>query len=118
MPKLSTDTETTVELAPETQAALHSALSMYTGLKEQIELLEGLMDEERAKMQALLEEAGTDKALHDGYHVSIIRGTSSSLDKKKLIAQGVTEAMIERAATIKPKRPYVAVRKAGDKGDE
>lgn len=115
--RLTTDVEPVGQLSHATQQRLHSVLTQYNGLREQIDLLEGLADAERQQLQAILEEDGIDKALIDGFNVAIVRGTSSSLDKKKLVALGVTEAQLAMATTTKPKKPYVAVRKAGEKGD-
>jgi hypothetical protein len=117
MPSTSLETHTAASLTPELEARLHSALTQYAGIREQIAMLEEVADEEKAKMQAILDEAGADKTTQDGYHVAIVRGTSSSLDKKRLIALGVSEAMIQQATVIKPKRPYLSVRKAGENGD-
>lgn len=107
-----------VSLTPDLEARLHSAVTQYVGLMEQINMLEEMADYEKAAMLAILEEAGTDKALQDGYHVNVIRGTSSSLDKAKLKALGVTDAMLLSATTIKPKKPYVALRKADGSNSE
>jgi len=107
----------TPALSPELQQRLHASLTQYTGLCEQIALLEQLADAEKQQIQAVLEEGGIERTAHNGYTVSIVRGTSSSLDKKKLVALGVTEAMLQQATTIKPKKPYVMVRKAGEESE-
>lgn len=116
MPKLTTELDTAVtlepELSPELHARLEGSVLMHATLKDMI-------DTERATMQAILEEAGVSKAAVDGYTVSITSGgTSASLDKKKLVALGCTEAMIAMATTRKPKKSYLTVRKAGEKHDD
>jgi hypothetical protein len=103
-----------VELSPELQTRLHSSITQYTGLQEQITMLEEMAAAEKVSIMAILEEGETDKVTQDGYHVAIVTGSSSSLDKKKLVALGVTEAMIAAATTTKPKKPYVMLRKVGD----
>lgn len=113
MIKLTIENTTTVapvlELSPELQQRLHSAITQYVGLTEQIDLLEELADAEKATVMALLEKAGTDKLQHSGAFLNVIRGTDSRLNKKKLIALGVTEAQIAMATTTKPKRAYVTI---------
>lgn len=116
--RLETNVTTTPTIEPALQQQLHAALSQYTGLLEQITLLEELASAEKAKIRAILEEAGTDKTSQDGYHIALVRGTTSSLDKKRLLAQGVTEAMIAAATVTKPKQPYITVRKQSEPVDE
>lgn len=111
--KATIEQTTTTELEPELQSRLSASLSMYTGLKEQIALLEEMAAGEKAAIHAILDEAGASKVLAEGYQIHIITGTSSTLDKKKLEAQGVTKAMIEAATVRRPKKPYVDIRKQG-----
>jgi hypothetical protein len=119
MLKQTAEVAPVVELAPELRQRLHASLSQYTGLCEQIELLQQLADAEKEQIQAILEEGDVSKIEHEGYNLAIVRGTSSSLDKKRLVALGVSEALIQQATTIKPKKPYVMIRKAGESaGDE
>ena len=105
----TTATAPTLDLSPELQQRLHAAITQYVGLAEQIDLLEELADAEKAVVMALLEEAGADKLQHSGAYLNVIRGTDSRLNKKKLVALGVTEAQIAMATTTKPKRPYVTI---------
>lgn len=113
MPKTSLETDVAQSLEPALEARLHSALTQYTGIREQIAMLEELADEEKARMWAILDEAGASKTEQDGFSVSVVRGTSSKLDPKRLVALGVSEAMIASATVTTPKRPYLMVRKTG-----
>lgn len=107
----TTDIEPTPELSPELLVRLHSALEMHATLKQMVEA-------ERETIQSILDESGVAKVKAGDWAVSMTTGgTSSSLDKKKLIAQGVTPAMIDAATTHRPKKPYLTIRKAGERED-
>lgn len=114
---ISTSTELApdVVLTPIQQARLHASMSQIAGLKDQIALLDEAITEEKVKLTALLAEASAEKLTAAGYTVRIVRGVSTSLDKKKLIAQGITVAQIEAATTHRPKKPYLDVRRVGEK---
>lgn len=114
---LSQSIEPAVELSPELRQALHAALSQYLGYQEQIALLTDLANTEKATIQTILEEAGTNKVTHDDHTVSLVRGISTSLDKKRLVALGVGESVIAQAMVTKPKKPYITVRKVGERDD-
>lgn len=119
MPGLTQAIEVYVEFNHHLAAELRSAIEQYAGLKQQSDLLDQLMYEEKERIQAVLNEAGVDKASANGFHVAIVRGTTSKLDPKKLQAMGVTPAQLEMATTVKPKAPYLSVRKASEgKQDE
>jgi hypothetical protein len=114
MSKLETTITTEVEIAPEVQAHLAGVLSTYTDLKMQIDALTSQLDTEKAVIKLILEDAGVDSVKAFGYSLSIVKGTTSTLDKAKLKAQGVTEAMLLAATTVKPKKPYLSVRGSDD----
>lgn len=106
---------TEITVSPELLQKIESSLAMYDMYRQ-------ALDAEKTLINALLDEAGIKK-VEAGDHVVYITagGTSSSLDKKKLIAQGVTDAMIDAATTRKPKKPYMTIRKKSEKtesGDE
>lgn len=113
---LRQEQDVTVEqqLTPELQQRLESALAMYAMYQEG-------MEQERAVVEALLNEAGARKASSDTHDVYITTGgTSKSLNRAKLIAQGVTETMFLNATEIRPKRPFLTIKKKGakDKSDD
>jgi hypothetical protein len=120
MPGLQqTVTQTTdLQLRPEQRLRLEAALDTYTLLKTDIALLTEQMEIEKSKIGKVLADYGVDKAQTEDFHLCWIRGShSSSLDKKKLIAQGVTTAMLEAAMVSKPKKDYFMIRAANESGE-
>jgi hypothetical protein len=99
-------------------AELEVRLGMYAGLKADLDLLQEMVDNEKASIGALLEGAEIDKAKTDDFTMSWVRGSeSTTLDKKKLLAQGVSIRQIEQATVTKPKKDYFQIRSAGKKGE-
>lgn len=108
--EVTTTQTTTVDLAPVAAAHLSATLDTLAELKFQIDALQHLVDIERQTVQQYMDEAGVDKMQIAGVHLAIVRGVTSTLDKKKLIALGVTPAQIEMATTTTPKKPYLTIR--------
>lgn len=113
---LTTTQTTKIEIAPELQARLSALLCTYAHLKIQLEAVQTQVDIEKAALKQILEEIGTDSVASDGYHLNIIKGTTSTLNKLKLLAEGVTLAMLEAATVTRPKKPYLSIR-GGDDAD-
>jgi hypothetical protein len=76
------------------------------------------MDGHRDSIGKLREETGEQSISLNGFIVTEIRGTITTLDKKKLIAQGVTVAQIEAATITRPKRSYEKITLPGEKTGE
>lgn len=115
MPKLFADLapvpSAVPQLEPELQQQLEASLAMYAMHK-------AAMEAERATIDAIMAEAGVKKAATDDFLVTYSDGgTSNRLDKKKLIAQGVTQLQIDAATTKSPKKPYTTIRKKGEKAE-
>lgn len=109
MLKQTLEPEAAVEISPELAHRVEASLAMYNMLSLQAEA-------EKTMIIAMLEEAGITKhAALDRLMYKTVGSTSTSLDKKKLVALGVSEATIEAATTRKPKKPYWTFRKAGEK---
>lgn len=107
-----------LELKPGLREQLEASLSTYADLKFDLDALEHLAGIERLTLGKLLEEAGIDKAKVDQFNLCWVRGgTTSSLDTKKLIAQGVTMAQIEAATITKPKKDYFQIRQSKESSE-
>jgi hypothetical protein len=115
MPSNSLETHVEESLSLELQQRLESALAMYGTYKE-------LLDKERAHIEMILNEGGVKKSEAAGWLTYVTTGgTSSSFDKKKAIALGyLTEAQIAACTTRKPKKPFLTIKKLGEKdaGDD
>lgn len=107
---LTTTQTTEVTIEPEVQAHLAGVLNTYTELKTQLDAIQTTIDAEKAVIKLILEDAGVDSVKAGGYSLSIVKGTSSTLDKRKLMAQGVTVAQLEAATTVRPKKEYLSIR--------
>lgn len=115
MPTMQQTVDQQPELAPELRETLQTALNSYLAYQEQIKMLKALQDDAGKDLQAVLEDAGVGSYKVPEATITIIRGTNSRLDKKKLYAQGITVAQVEAATTRTPKKPYVKVTRAGEK---
>lgn len=100
------ETRTEVELSPGVGAILVATLGTYHALVEEKKILEAQIEIEKAAIGAIVETTGYESLGIANSKITLVRGTTSSLDQKKLIAQGVTLAMLEAATTVKPKKPY------------
>jgi hypothetical protein len=104
-----TEEKTVVELAH--SARLSALLSTYQDLKSQADVLVAAMAEEKQKIFEILQAEGYEKAEIDGVPCTIVRGTSTSLDKIKFVQLGGSLAHLENATISKPKRPYLVIGK-------
>lgn len=115
--RLQTTVTTTVTLDTDQQLQLDTAIGVYTELKVLLDEIQAKMDVEKDVMKLVLEDAGVDSVKVGGTSLTIVKGTSSSLDRAKLKALGVTDAMIHDATTIKSKKPYLMVRQGESDAD-
>lgn len=100
-----------LELTPTQREYLEASLGTYADLKVDVENLTHLMDIEKQTIGQVLSEAGVDKARTDDFTMCWVRGSvSSTLDKKALLAAGVSLAQIEAATVTRPKKDYFQIR--------
>lgn len=111
MARIAVTTEQQVTLDPALSARVSAILSTYHELKAQADLLYEIMDGESQKIRALMEGAGHEKIEIDGTPCTIVRGTSSKLDKVKFVQLGGSLAQLENATTSKPKKVYLRIGK-------
>ncbi len=110
--RLEPSVSTEASLTPELQQRLESHLAMYAAAKD-------MMENERATIEAILNEGEVRKVQTPEFLVYLTKGgTQTRLDKKKLVALGVSEAMIAMASTTKPKKASMTIRKAGEKAED
>jgi len=114
--KLSTsiETRTEVELAPHTAAVLIANLDTYHDLVLQRKILDAAIDHAKETIGEMVTETGYEALAIASSKITLVRGVSSTLDKKKLLAMGVTLAQLDAATVVKPKKPYWKISGAGD----
>ncbi len=114
MPTLTTTVESTVELTPRQQQELRIAFQKYQQLKVGLEAKEAELTAQKAILGRIREKIGEESVGLDGFKVTLVQGTSSRLNKKKLRLVGVTQAQIDMATTVSPKKPYELVTCPGE----
>jgi hypothetical protein len=106
-----------IELSQRTEASLTDmqrlqvmvTAAAYLRLQQEIKRLERQAETKLAELEALRDATGQSTVDVDGYRLTRIHGTRSVLSEEKLIAQGVTTAMLQNATETKPNRPYTKV---------
>lgn len=122
MPKTSvTTTQTTeVQLSPALRTKLLKKLKAFQVNKQAIEAAEAANKSLKEDIDELFAEAGEFDSLSagvkiDGFFTKYVTPVRSTLDKKKLLMQGVTTAMIEAATVTTPGKAYTQIRCPGEK---
>jgi hypothetical protein len=67
------------------------------------------VDRAKKVLVDLYEQTGELRAICEGTGLTWVFPEKSTLDKKKLLAQGVTMAQIEAATITKPGKPYLLI---------
>ena len=98
-----------IALAPEVQAELRVALTEYVSAKRWAENAEEKLKQCKMKVGLALEPSGQVSTTIDGVSVSWVFPVQTTLDKKKLLAQGVTMAQIEAATLTTPSKSYLKI---------
>ena len=107
-----------IELTPKVRQALMAEFRLYARLQAEIAALEAKKDAAKARITDIREEAGAVTLAIDGYRTTMVSPVRSTLNVKKLFAQGVTPAMIEKATDTVPGKSYEKVTLPSTKGDE
>ena len=120
MPTLTATVTTTRELVlkPTVRRKLLTELKTYQELKGQLDAIKSAMDKHKGVIGKLREETGEQSIKIDGFSVTLVAPVRSTLDKQKLIAQGVTMAQIEAATIVKPGAAYEKISLPGNGRDE
>ena len=106
------------ELTQEQRLAIGVRLSVYQELKASVDVLQAQMDGEKAAIYAEMEATGADKAWVDSIPLTIVRSSSSSLDKKEFVRLGGSLKLIDAATVKKDKKPYLKITLGKDGTDE
>lgn len=123
MPALAVNATVTttkdIRLAPQLRTKLLKELRAYQAIEEQLKALEHAKAKHKTAIGKLRDETGEQSIKLDGFTVTLVAGVSTKLDKKLLIQQGVTMAMIENATVVTPKRAYDRISLPGEaEGEE
>src|ERR1035437_3365323 len=114
-PTITVRTEQDIKLAPGVRRKLLTELKAYASIKAEIAVLEAKKEARKAVIAGIREDVGEQSIGIEGFLVTLVAGVRSKLVPAKLIAQGVTVAMIEAATVVRPNKPYVKVTCPGDK---
>lgn len=103
-----------IQLSDEIRARLDAYLSTYQDLNEQLAMIQDALGIEKSKIGKILADHGYNNVNTETFSLYWTRGShSSSLNKQKLIAQGVTLAQIEAATVSRPKKDFFTIREKG-----
>lgn len=105
----SLEQTTTPELTPELQQQIAAVLSTYRELKVDADLLAAQMDEEKAKVYAILKDAGIEKTQIEEFKLTEVGGHSSKFDKQKFVTLGGDLRIYDQAVVKKPKKKYLKI---------
>jgi hypothetical protein len=106
--------ETDITITVKQKARLLKQLEAYTNLKTELKDLEEAVRLIVADIELQRETIGATAFEIEGYKITRVDGqVTRKLDQKKLLAQGVTLAMIEAATDVTPKKPYTLVNRIG-----
>lgn len=113
---ISLTTEPTVDivLTPRQQQELRVAFQRYVQLKAKAEEAAAAVDGQKATLGRLRARIGEDSVGLDGFKVTLVQGTQSRLNKRKLRLVGVTQAQIDQATVTSPRKPYELVTCPGE----
>ncbi len=111
MPTLTATVTSTTELilAPKIKRKLLTELKAYAELKAQRDAIDAALDSHKATIEGLREGTDETSISLEGFKVTRISPTRSILDKKKLLAEGVTMGQIQNATVTKATKPYTKV---------
>lgn len=102
-------------LAPKVQTTLRQKLLEYQRNSAQIKKLEAAQDALKAEVGAIQEEVGETSMTIDGFTVTLVAPTRSTLNKKRLIALGCAPAWLVEATDITPTASYYKITQPGEK---
>lgn len=102
-------------LAPKVQTTLRQRLLEYQRNSAQIKQLEAMQDNLKAQIGAIQEEVGEMSMTIDGFTVTLVAPTRSTLNKKKLIALGCAPAWLIDATDVTPTASYYKITQPGEK---
>ena len=120
MPALTVTVATTTELqlSPKVQKRLKMELEEYARLDGEYKAAKLARETKLADIEDLRETVDQKSFKFDGATITRVEGTSSRLDKKKLIGLGCAAAWLEEATVTSPKKAYTKVTLANETEEE
>jgi hypothetical protein len=106
---VSAVTTTEVQIKPALKRKLLTELKAFAELKSQLDAIEGAMAMHKATIGRIQEETGEVSLAIEGFKISLVSPTRSTLDKKLLLLNGVSMGQIENSTVTKATKPYVKV---------
>ncbi len=112
---VTTTTTEQVTLKPSQRRRLLTNMQTHAKVCAEIKTLEGKKEKAAAAVRAVREETGANSLTLDGYTTTNVQGTTTSLDKEKLVELGCALAWIEEATVTKPKKAYEKITAPGSR---
>ena len=107
-------TTTELQLSPKVQKRLKMELEEYARLDTEYKAAKLAREAQLAAIEDLRETIDQKSFKFDGATITRVEGTSSRLDKKKLISLGCAAAWLEEATMVTPKKAYTKVTLPGE----
>ena len=98
-----------LEIEPALRAKLAIRLKRWAELQHVAKLAAESAEKAKAAVGEVHTEIGMTSISADGYTVTLVQGIRNELSKEKLIALGVTTAMLADATVSKPNKPYLKI---------
>lgn len=109
-PTVTQTQKTAVELKPQIKTELVARLAAYALAKEEIKRLQEYLNTQVEAIATIYGDAGLQGTVNvDGYKVAEVTPTRSVLNRERLIAMGVTTAMLQQATEVVPSKPYMRI---------
>src|ERR1035437_5636975 len=115
MQTVTVRTEQDIKLAPGVRRKLLTELKAYASIKAEIAVVEAKKEVFNQAEDGIREDVGEQSIGIEGFLVTLVAGVRAKLEPAKLIAQGVSIAMIEAATVVKPNKPYTKITIPGEK---
>ncbi len=115
----TTTATTEVRLDPRLRQVLKAKCELHTELARRIKALETDQRALKAEIDAVFTAEGEGNALMAGveiagYHIKMVCGTSTHLNKKRLVELGCEPAWLAEATDTTPKKPYILITAPGE----
>lgn len=102
-------------LALKVQTTIRQKLLEYQRNSAQIKKLEAAQDALKAELGVIQEDVGETSMTIDGFTITLVAPTRSTLNKKRLIALGCAPAWLIEATDITPTASYYKITQPGEK---
>lgn len=98
--------ETEPDIRPEVRLALTTALHDWAEIKAARDHADAQLAASKGRIDDLMAGIPDGSVSIAGFKVTLVTPTVATLDKERLLVEGVTLAQIERATIVRPGRPY------------